>query len=281
MFLGQGRNRNMMDCKMTLGGPSEKTDRKRQSGYTVESGVIKPLLESFQCLMEREREFIISNDVDKVIPVVLANDGNPLKPGIKYDERLKRNVGLDIRCDAKFIKNNPLPPDPNWLKSHFITEVLVSYVTSLDDDDALPLCTDYVAKSGKTSREMKMFFTERIKILQMCSLCVKKDNAVDHIISKYQRCSSFCQQCFDDEEVCPQCLLQGQTSHLPSLRACKRCIDDGLKCTKSLVMVLTADCETGNKGAMMEIKKEIQDDTIDPELRRLSVVPDTRMSVKA
>ena len=145
-------HQNIVDCKRNLGGPSEKTCRKRQPGYTVSSGVIKRLIESFHYLCDRERA---------VIPVCVSNDGNPLKPGI----RLKRNVGLDVKFDANFLKSNP-----QHLKN-FITEVLLSYITTLDDDDALPIATDYITKAGKSTNEMKEYFTERIKVLQMCLLC--------------------------------------------------------------------------------------------------------------
>ena len=155
----------------------------------------------------------VDNNVIRVIPVALTNDGNLLKPGIKYDERLKRNVGLDIKCDAEYIKNNPQHPDPEWLKSHFISEVLVTYVTSLYEEDALPICADYVAKLGKSSSEMKTFFTERINTLQMCSLCVKKAKSDGHIISDYNRCKSFCQDCYEGKSVCEQRVVYEQTSH--------------------------------------------------------------------
>ena len=158
-------HQNIVDRKRNLGGPSEKTCRKRQPGYTVSSGVIKRLIESFHYLCDRERAVMIDSDAVKVIPVCVSNDGNPLKPGIRYGERLKRNVGLDVKFDASFLKSNP---------QHFknvITEVLLSYITTLDDDDALPIATDYITKAGKSTNEMKEYFTERIKVLQMCLLC--------------------------------------------------------------------------------------------------------------
>ena len=155
MFVGQGRkaHHSINDSRMNLGGPSAYTCRKHQSSYTVESGIIKPLLETFQTLVNREegKNCLVDNQIVKVIPVSMGNDGNPLKPGIKYDTRLKRNVGLGVKCDEAFIKKNLNPLDTEWLKSHFVTEALVTYVTSLDDHDSLPIATDYVSRDGKTS----------------------------------------------------------------------------------------------------------------------------------
>ena len=60
----------------------------------------------------------LETDAVKVIGVVLENDGTALKPGIQFDDRVKKNVGLKQEVDLKFVKENP-NPTPEFLKLMF------------------------------------------------------------------------------------------------------------------------------------------------------------------
>ena len=57
-----------------------------------------------------------------------------------------------------------------------------------------------------------------------------------------------------------ECDGNGQICHVPSLRACQRCTENGLQCIRRAMMVFTMDCEEGNKQAMLQIKESIQED---------------------
>ena len=43
--------------------------------------------------------------------------------------------------------------------------------------------------------------------------------------------------------------------YIPPMKPCKRCIESHLQCVKRVVMVLTSDCEEGNKQCMSKLKK--------------------------
>lgn len=85
---------------------------------------------------------------------------------------------------------------------------------------------------------------------------------------------SSCRACLDGGKPCPECAEQNQLSHTPSLRACKRCLDAGEQCIRCIVLILSTDCEEGNKKAMELIAKLQEDQHIDPALQYLVFLPD-------
>lgn len=74
--------------------------------------------------------------------------------------------------------------------------------------------------------------------------------------------------------LCAKCHESGQVSHVPSLRACDRCLQNGQKCIRRAIVALTTDCEEGNKKAMLSIQKAVEDGTIDNDLALLVPLPD-------
>ena len=75
-------------------------------------------------------------------------------------------------------------------------------------------------------------------------------------------CDSTCNECFKEKVVCEECKQHGQTSFFPSLRACKRCLEDGKKCVKAAILIVTV--EEGNKKAMSDILEELEKGKRDP-----------------
>ena len=84
-----------------------------------------------------------------MIPCAFANDGTALKPAIEFDQRLKENVGLAIKADLPYVKQNEIP-SPEVLKESIITEAIVSSLTTLDNKCSLPCIIDYATQNGKT-----------------------------------------------------------------------------------------------------------------------------------
>ena len=109
-----------------------------------------------------------------------------------------------------------------------------------------------------------------ILLLQACARCLKKSSSKKHVLGKcYEQCKRFCQACCSGKEVCEDCKSSGQINYHLALCACTSCAEENAICVERALFVLTADCETGNKGAFEMIRKSIQNETIDPE-----VVPD-------
>ncbi|CAB3990305.1 Hypothetical predicted protein [Paramuricea clavata] len=68
MHIGQGKRGSAQPketCKMNLGGPSETVCNKAQAGYTVKSGVIKP--------MSLAHLTLATNDVRHITPLISSN----------------------------------------------------------------------------------------------------------------------------------------------------------------------------------------------------------------
>ncbi len=63
-------------------------------------------------------------------------------------------------------------------------------------------------------------------------------------------------------------------SHIPSLRSCDHCLKEGLRCKRAIILVLTTDCEQGNRSAFDVIKSSIEMEQMDPFLSLLSALPD-------
>ena len=140
----------------------------------------------------------------------------------------------------------------------------------------MPIATSYFTKAGKTGEEMKEFFVEQAKILQICKACLEIARSDDNTVPPcaIDACMSTCRACLDACELCPRCAEHNQPSHIPSLRACKRRLDAGELCIRSTVLILTTDCEEGNKKAMELIAKLQGDQLIDPALQYLVFLPD-------
>ena len=84
-----------------------------------------------------------------MFPVAIANDGTALKAGLRFDERIKRVVGLNVDVDLKFALDNP-EPTSEFLKQAVVTEANVSFLTTLDNEVAMPCSVEYMSKAGKT-----------------------------------------------------------------------------------------------------------------------------------
>ncbi|KAL9966337.1 hypothetical protein ACROYT_G024391 [Oculina patagonica] len=275
-FQGQGSAHNPMECKMNLGGPSEQTCSKRQAGYTTESGVIKQLSVAHLTMSAKSNtKPLINNDLVTVIPSVFANDGTALKPAIEFDPREKKNVGLTVKADIAYVKSNPRP-SAEFLKTNIVSEVLVSSVTNLDNSTSLPCAVDYVSKGGKSGQEMRNLFSSHCKTLQVCKCCQSSFSCRESILGPEatQVCKSSCDDCLRLQAVCENCRESGQVSHLPSLRACDRCLQNEQKCLRRAVVAFTTDCEEGNKKAMLSIQQAVEDGTIDNDLALLVPLPD-------
>ncbi len=229
MNFNEGRGSNIdteKEKRMNLGGPSYRACLKRQAGYTNEPGVWKPLsLGQLELMKNFKSLTMVETNVLKVYPCALGNDGTSLKPAIEFDERLKVNVGLTFNIDIDYVRNNP-SPDAEFLKENLVTEAIVTSVTSLDNKCSLPVAVEYSGKAGKTTESCENMFLEQLKILQTCESCQKETPFAKHIIKMcYERCTSFCQACYESKDVCSECHDKGQVSHLASLRACNICLE--------------------------------------------------------
>lgn len=138
-------------------------------------------------------------------------------------------------------------PSPEFLNRHIVSEVLVSSVTTLDNSVSLPCAVVYASKSGKSGEEMKRLLFSQCKMLQVCLPCQKIVSSSENTFGDeaVEVCKSLCESCIRQESVCAKCLAEGQVSHLPSLRACDRCVKEKRKCTRRSIVALTTDCEEG------------------------------------
>ena len=83
-----------------LCGPSQHVSNRCKAGYTTDSGIIKPHLQSFHVFSSHPKadiNYLVSSDQVQVIGGSLAMDGTALKPGLEFDTRQKRVIGLTYK----------------------------------------------------------------------------------------------------------------------------------------------------------------------------------------
>ena len=86
-------------------------------------------------------------------------------------------------------------------------------------------------------------------------------------------CESYCDHCLTRDAVCENCSIKGQIQVNPALRACDYCLKNNFRCIRRVALVITIDCESGNKQCLKQIQQELNESTIDPHLSLLSVLP--------
>ena len=73
--------------------------------------------------------------------------------------------------------------------------------------------------------------------------------------------------------MCAECSGNYESFHL-FVRPCESCIRDGIQCIKIVVLVLTSDCEEGNKKIMESITNDLQINDADPCFSLINCLPD-------
>lgn len=278
-FVGTGRGgakefRTFSD--FNLCGPSTNSSKRFHAGYTTDSGVIKPhllSLYSFAFNSAADLPALISTNKVEVILVCEAIDGTALKPGLEFDLRQKKVVGLVNPLEPRMFTENTIP-ESKEIKDKLITSAEVIYATTLDNGASIPVGVWYRPKSV-SGEEMLQSIQKSAKTIQTCERCLKQQTATNHIVSfETSQCLSSCDECLELKSVCPNCKEKDHTSHIPSLRACNTCLDEGFKCNKFLVMVVVTDCEECNKKALLTLNSNAEDETLPAELSLIVALPD-------
>ena len=127
---------------------------------------------------------------------------------------------------------------------------------------------------------MEEIFTKHVKTLQMCKSCTEETKASDLIIEANPICESYCKNCYKNKELCAPCVEDRQLIIFSSVRICKRCIAQGRQCTRRAVLVITTDCDEGNKQMFLSLKNKIETERTDPELSLTVLLPDVHKSGK-
>ena len=92
----------------------------------------------------------------------------------------------------------------------------------------------YCSKKGKTSESLKENVVEEVMHMQCCKACL--ENSSDTMVDSECCMSSVCETCLDSKTVCDECKQEGQISYCPSLRACRRCLENHVQCVKFIVL---------------------------------------------
>ena len=92
----QKNHLKLINMRGTLG----PTCNKEHPGYTVKSGLLRPLSLAQYVLIKDKKVYLFTDSPQlNLILCVLSTDDNSLKPSIVFDSRLKTFVGLYILVD--------------------------------------------------------------------------------------------------------------------------------------------------------------------------------------
>ena len=68
-------------------------------------------------------------------------------------------------------------------------------------------------------------------------------------------CESYCDNCFTSDSVFENYSIKGQTQVNSALRACDYCLKNNFCYIRRVVLVVTFDCESGNKQCLKQIQQ--------------------------
>lgn len=115
------------------------------------------------------------------------------------------------------------------------------------------------------------------QIQQIClhhlksSLTPSKNGTLQN--SSQNICISLCHECLKGA-ICPTCTGKGHRYANPALRACRVCMNLGIKCVKAVVLVFAMDFESRNKAAQDFLEDTKNENTVDPYLTLSQCLPD-------
>ncbi|KXJ09859.1 hypothetical protein AC249_AIPGENE20523 [Exaiptasia diaphana] len=259
-----------------LCGPSQNISKHCKDGYTTDSGIIKTHLQSFHAFSRHPKadiNYLVNTDKVQVIGVSLPMDGTALKPGLEFDVRQKKIIGLTYNVDSKYVSDNTVP-DPEEIKKNLVTSAEVTFMTSVDNSSTMSVGVHYHPKSV-SGAEMLSQIIAMGKTVQVCERCLNKQPAHNHIVThETAQCNSKCESCLELKDVCQDCKEKGHLSFIPALRCCETCLEESAQCRKVAVLVVVTDCEECNKQALLHIQTMSESSKLPAELLLLTPLPD-------
>ena len=206
-FIGTGQGgvkRFDTFADFNLGGPSSNVSKHSQAGYTTRSGIIKPHLQSFLKIskdLSSKAECIIDNELVQVIPAAAAMDRTALKPGLEFDTRGKCVVGMLEDVSLEYVKAHPVP-SASEVKNNLVTSANVLHVSAMDNRASMPVGVYYLPKCV-SGEQIFNIIQEAVEAIQICERCLSQQRSTQHIIShRDSTCSSICEHCLENSEVC-------------------------------------------------------------------------------
>lgn len=157
-----------------------------------------------------------------------------------------------------------------------IKDADISVVTTADRKISLPVGVYYEA-ADQTGEEVLAEVEEIAGQLQTCLSCLEaQSKSSNSILICNSGCTSRCESCFDQKEVCSECQENGVQSIGPQLRKCCKCIADEKQCVKFVITCYSTDCEQKNKTALeiLQSRKEGEAEARQSNLRLTEGTPD-------
>lgn len=207
---------------------------------------------------------LIETPVIKVFGTPIENDSTALKTWIQFDENQNVNVGLKDRVNIRFVTANPAPK-PDFVRDNVVTEANVTYLSTIDNNFAMPVSVDYKPKAGKTGEEMKEQFLKQVAMIQTCHNCIKAATSSELILNEevINICQSKCETCVELNTVC------NKNSRTKAKLVTSNPVRDVYMPISSVlelfVLVLTLDCKSGNKKAFEFIEESKDTRTLPPQ----------------
>lgn len=191
-----------------LGGLSDHTLTKHsseyttESGYTIESGILNPLMQTYFTTLLRKRNpsswIAISSRSFKSVHA--ENDGTALQLSLQFDPTQKTIVGLasgNIKLDYVKANSEKNPDLTKYLKEDIAIEAVVTLSTNSSKTSSLSVGVSYCSKKGKSGGNLKENVIKEVMQLQCCKACL--ESSKDTIACSQCCKSSLCETCLNLE----------------------------------------------------------------------------------
>lgn len=274
-FLSQGRGEMEFlwpDWNFPL-PPPEKL-RRFEGGYTTQNGVISAFALSFLKVCQSPTVTpVVDTDAVKVYPVIEADDGMALKPGMQIDSRQAKAIGIKDIVDINYVKVH-MTDEPTQFKEKFVKEAHVTCATTLDSKVSMPVAVDYIT-GGLSGEDMLNLRRKRTEQLQMCQSCVEKCIPKGAVLPYPITCElNVCQACVDMKLLCDACEEAGHTHWNPCLRPCRQCSSARKQCIRLVSIGKSSDCEEKNKKALLSAHKDLKNGSAPVYAQQQVPIPD-------
>lgn len=134
----------------------------------------------------------------------------------------------------------------------------------------------YYEAADQTGQEVVGEVEDIAEQLQTCLSCLEaQSKSINSILIHNSECTSRCESCLDQKEVCRECQENGFESIEPQLRPCNKCIADEKKCVKFVVTCYSTDCEQKNKTALDILQSQKEDEAAEARQSNLRLTEGT------
>ena len=303
--------RGAQDCtpdwsNTNLPFPGETTLSKKDS-YTIEPGVMRPLLVAMlQLCRSSSQPLQVPTRNLTLYPATFSVDDFAVTPAHVLAERHREFVGaVPGHCGPQTLTDAVagMVVDPSKLRQFLATGCSFDVAQALDGVVRLPVGLNWSSSAGATGDNLRQHVYDRLEamstcvecltahdlnikhhVLQLPSICVKDSCAACILSVKEYRVAKAawntmepnarCEAMPPHPAACATCTALGHGFAAPGLRACDRCVALVRPCERLTFLALTLDMMAAQRNLTDQHVASLCDGTVPPNHALTQFIPD-------